>query len=413
MAAIDFTSLSPRNAAYGKVEVAVANGATFVALDMGDDEKARAANVLYIHVHRQSRRCYLGITVQEAAKRWLPGAAYKLNPRFGRALQKYGWAAFDSYILAFAEDRDALNMAEVAAIAAAGGHKTKLTFNLSPGGDMVAENDKPLVGVHLPSGKQRTFKSGAQASRLLGMASDMATSVARGEKASAADWWFRFADDAEAVPPKLWGEQLRFKSVREKQGRAVVAVNFSTGEQRDFPTVNDAAAQLGVEQSAVSAIANGAGASAKGWWFRFADAKDQTIPALHGVAAIRAKRDRKIYATNLASGEKREFRNCTVADAELGIYKGAAAAVAAGERVSAAGWWFSFSKDAPPPAEYKFALVAKARSKAVVATDLATGAERTFSSAKEAAEALGISRALISYVISGKRQPTKYGFRFA
>ena len=190
-------------------------------------------------------------------------------------------------------------------------------------------------------------------------------------------------------------------------------MNFSTGEQRDFPTVNDAAAQLGVEQSAVSAIANGAGASAKGWWFRFADAKDQTIPALHGVAAIRAKRDRKIYATNLASGEKREFRNCTVADAELGIYKGAAAAVAAGERVSAAGWWFSFSKDAPPPAEYKFALVAKARSKAGVATDLATGAERTFSSAKEAAEALGISRALISYVISGKRQPTKYGFRFA
>jgi hypothetical protein len=67
--------------------------------------------------------------------------------------------------------------------------------------------------------------------------------------------------------------------------------------------------------------------SANGWWFKFADDK-RKIPSSYGFDLIRQKRDIKVYATHLLAGEKREFRNCTVADTELGIYKGAAAAVA-------------------------------------------------------------------------------------
>ena len=150
--------------------------------------------------------------------------------------------------------------------------------------------------------------------------------------------------------------------------------------------------------------------SAKGWWIKF-DGDERQMPPIFGSESTRLKRDRKVYAINLVTKEKYEFRNCTVADNELGIYKGAAAMVASGERVSAANWWFTYVKDSEPPTLFKGALVAKARSKSVVAKNLITGEERTYSSAKLASEQLGMSRAAISKVISGSLDSVK-GYKF-
>ncbi len=413
MPPLEFTHLSPRNAKDRTQVVPVANGADFVALDMTVDEKLSASSVLYLHVHRERRKCYVGVTVQEAGKRWFTGTTYPQTQGIGRAVKKYGWLAFDSYILAFADSRDSLSVAEVAAIAAAGGHKSKFTYNLSPGGDLVADNNIPIVGMHLRTGEVRNFRGGSDAARQLGFGStDTPMAVVRDDIAAAGDWWFRLADDEKAKPPTLWGEKLRFAKLREVNARPLVAINYATREARRFPTADEAAEALGVQQSEVWAVAHGKAHSAGGWWFRFED-DDRAMPELHGHAASRAKRDRKVYAINLKTGERREFRNCTVADNELGIYKGAAAMVASSERISAADWWFSFEKDALPPTEYKFALVAKARSKAVVAI-APDGTEQIFESAKAAAEVLGISRALISCVIAGKRKLAKgYRFRFA
>lgn len=411
MTTVDFTHLSPRNEKYQKHLVTVANGATFVTLDLAEKEKIRAANIIYMHVHRQSKKCYVGITVQEAGKRWFTGVTYRLNRRFGMALKKHGWDSFDSYVLAFAESRCNLNDAEVQAIAAAGGHKSKYTYNLSPGGDIVAENDKPLVGVLLATGEERHFKSGSHAARQLGMKNtDMPMAVARCERTSVAGWWFRFEEDVAARIPETWGEDLRVDAVRRRQGKKVIAINYSTGEQLIFDTTMAAAQALGIGQSAVSVVARGKDYSAKGWWFKF-EGDDRPMPSIHGQKAGRLKRDRTIYAVNLKTGGRQEFRNCTVADNELGIYKGAAAMVASGDRTSASDWWFTYDKEAMPPKEFKGALVAKARSKAVVATDLATGNEQHFVSAKTAAEVLGMSRSAICQVISGKRKAAK-GYRF-
>lgn len=410
----DFTHLSKRNGAFPRLLVTVANGAEFVALTLTDVEMHQAANVLYIHVHRVTKKCYVGITVQEAARRWFAGTAYKQNPRFGPALKKHGWTAFDSYVLAFAEDRRDLNSAEVAAIVAAGGHKSKFTYNMSPGGDMVAENDKPIVGIFLATGELRKFKSGSDAARTLRMKnSDMPMAVARGELSSGYGWWFRFEDDLTAQPPTVWGENLRLNTLRGVLGKALIAIHLQTGEERTFSSTIEAANALGINQSQVSEVARGKNLSAKGWWFKFEGESSQP-PEIHGQKAGRLLRDKTVYAINLKTGMRHQFRNCTVADTELGVYKGAAAAVALGERVSAADWWFTYDPDGTAPTAYKGALVAKARSKAVIAKNLATGLERHFSSAKEAAEVLSMSRATISFNISGKLKSAKgYSFRFA
>ena len=256
------------------------------------------------------------------------GVAYRNNRRFGNAIKKYGWDAFDSFVVAFAENRDALNDAEVSAIVAAGGHKSKFTYNLSPGGDMVAENDKPIVGIHLQTGQTREFNSGVAAARMLGFKSaDNAMAVVRGELLTANGWWFRLADDMTSRPPTMWGEKLRLARMREINARPVLAVRYGTGESRRFETMDLASEQLGVQQSEVWAVAHGKSHSAKGWWFRFED-DNRSMPKTRGHKSSRLKRDIKVYATKLATGERREFRNCTVADIELEIYKGAAAMVA-------------------------------------------------------------------------------------
>jgi len=411
---LDLTHLSAKNKKYKKREIVVANGAMFTVLAMTEWEMHKASSILYVHVQRDTKRCYIGITVMDAGDRWKGGIGYENNRRFGRAIKKHGWDSFCSYVLAFADDRDALNNAEITTISFAGGHKSNFTYNLSPGGDMVAENDKPLVGVLLGTNRERKFKSGTDAARQLGMSNaDMPMAVARGERTSVAGWWFRFADDLTVQPPKSWGEDLRVESVRRKQGKKIIAINYVTGEKRIFQTTAEAGKLLGVHQSAVSMVAKGQNFSAKGWWFKF-DGDTRAVPEIHGQKVGRLKRDKKVYAVQLASGKKREFRNCTVADTELGIYKGAAASVASGERTSAADWWFSYENDKAPPKLFKGALVAKARSKAVLAVHLENGREQRFDSAKVAAETLGLSRAAISMVISGKRKSIKgYMFRLA
>jgi hypothetical protein len=415
MKPVDFTHLSVKNKKFSKGMVTVANGTSFVTLAIPKFELAVSRQVIYLHIHRDTKRCYVGITEQDVKSRWYGGIGYRSNRRFGSAIAKYGWQEFDSHILAFCENREQLNEVEIKAIAAAGGHKSKYTFNLSSGGDLVADNDKPVIGIFLKTGERKRFKSSVDAARQLGMANiDKPAAIARKEKTSSTEgWWFRFEDDADAKPPVEWGESYRLNQVKRLQGKKVIAIHYETKEERYFSNQDEAAKALGVYKSQISQVALGDGMSANGWWIKF-EGDNRPMPEIYGTQSTRSKRDKKVYATHLKSGEKLEFRNCTVADNELKIYKGSAASVASGDRTSASDWWFSYKKYENPPKEYRGALVAKARSKAIVATEMATGKEVSFDSAKEAALQLGMSRASISYVISGKLGSVKgYKFRFA
>lgn len=412
---IDFTHLSTKNKNYPTGMVTVANGTSFVILKIPKSELAAIRQVIYIHIHRDTKRCYVGITEQDVKSRWHGGVGYRSNRRFGSAISKHGWKEFDSHILAFCDDREQLNAAEIKAIASAGGHKSKYTFNLSSGGDLVADNDKPVIGVFLETGEEKRFKSSVDAARQLGMNNiDKPSAIARKEKTSSTEgWWFRFEDDVDAKPPTEWGESYRLNQVKRLQGKKVIAIHFKTNEEKRFNNQDEAAVALGVHKSQISQVALGDAMSANGWWIKFED-DDRPMPKIYGTQSTRAKRDKKVYAVHLKTGEKLGFRNCTVADNELKLHKGAAAAVASGERASTSDWWFSYKKDVDPPKEYRGALVAKARSKAIVAIEIATGKEVRFNSAKEAALQLGMSRASISVVISGKLKSAKgYLFRFA
>lgn len=414
----DFTLYSELNDHQRKLEVEVANCARFTCLEMSAKEKLQACSVLYMHVNKVNRKCYIGITIMQARFRWgSGGVAYRNNRRFGAAIARYGWQSFETHILAFVDGRDALNEVEVMAISAAGGHKSRYTYNLSPGGDFIAETSKAIVGVHLETGVARSFKSGSEAARILGISNpDMPMAVARrtknrsSVKATDGHWWFRFADDELSQPPKAWGESFRVARVTELLGRRVVAIHRKTLEQHLFSSTGEAAKVLGLTQPQVFQVVSGKIKSSRNWWFRYED-EDREMPSLYGAAATRAKLDRAVYAIHLKTKQVIRFRNCTDADAALKLYPGAASTTASGTRASAGEWWFSYDPHASPPSEFKGALVAKARSIPVVATRVDDGSEALYPSAKAASIALGMSRAAICKSISGELGNVK-GFSF-
>ena len=409
---ISFISLSKKNTGYRTVTVRVANGAVFEALDLPEDELLNASNVVYLHVHHINRKCYIGVTVMRARERWVRGVGYRHNKRFGNSIEKHGWDAFDSYILSFCDNRDQLDQAEIDAIIAAGGHKTKYTYNLSPGGDMVAENDKPIVGINLETRKSFNFKSGSDAARCIGLKnSDMPMAVARKERSSVSNWWFRFEDDVQSKPPEVWGEDLRVAEIKRLKSKSVIAIYIDTNEERDFPSTAEAARQLNMRQGDVSAVAIGKQLSASGWWFKYRG-DEREMPTLFGIDATRKKRDVPVYAYNLETKERAKFRNGTVAAQELGLYLTAVTGVITGKRTTAKGWWFSYDENAEPPTEFKGALVAKARRKPIAVENLNTGKVTQYDSAKTAGEAIGIHRSQISVAIKKNKPVRNYIFRF-
>ncbi len=115
MKTINFTELSRLNDSYKTIKITVANGQKFVALALSKDEILKSNNVLYIHVHRESKRCYIGQSLKECRKRWANGNGYKLahQPKFRSAINSYGWDSFDSHILFFSDDRSILDQAEI------------------------------------------------------------------------------------------------------------------------------------------------------------------------------------------------------------------------------------------------------------------------------------------------------------
>lgn len=384
--------------------IKVANGAKFSILALTGTKMHAVRNALYIHVHRKSRRCYIGVTDMQCGERWNYGAGYLKNRLFGRAIAKHGWGAFDSYVLALLDSREALNRAEVRAIKAAGGHKSQYTYNLSPGGDLVAENDKPLVGVDLKTGEQRRFKSGVAAAKYIECDRDGPSEIARNRgrrRISVRGWWFRFEDDPLSLPPKEFGEAARLAQVRKLQGRPVVAVHYDTLECRSFGTIAEAAKAIGVNTAAVAIVVAGIGKSARGWWFRYADDVDAKLPSIRGIAARAEKRSKRVTAVNLTTGELRTFRGASTAAREMGISEGEVSAVASSQRSNARGWWFTYDPQAMPPKVFgRSALVREARSEPISATVLSTKKRLQFPSAKAAAEALGISRAAISKALN-------------
>lgn len=102
---------------------------------MGIDCKTENNFTVYIHTNKANGKKYIGITRQDAQRRWRPdGTGYKNNPYFWHAIQKHGWDNFEHSIIAeHLTEEDACNL-EIALIAQFQSNDLTHGYNIAEGG---------------------------------------------------------------------------------------------------------------------------------------------------------------------------------------------------------------------------------------------------------------------------------------
>lgn len=342
MKTINFTELSRLNDSYKTIKITVANGQKFVALALSKDEILKSNNVLYIHVHRESKRCYIGQSLKECRKRWANGNGYKLahQPKFRSAINSYGWDSFDSHILFFSDDRSILDQAEIEAISAAGGHRSSYVFNLVPGGRATVDRSEALEGFNLKTKEWRAFSNSVEAANHIGIKkSGNIRRVVNGENKSAGGWWFRLQGSTD-LPPEAWG----LGSAKQKT-KGVFAIRLIDNEVFTFQSISEAAKHIKAHTSNVThAVKRTAGGTCKGYWLRYLDSKVEK-PDLVGRAGGVYKNGKPVIATNIATGQELFFLSGRVAAKELGISDKNIPAALKGRVKSLGGYKFRYETD--------------------------------------------------------------------
>jgi hypothetical protein len=385
----------------------------FVVLDLTQAEVGKYRTLLYIHVNRVNRKFYIGQTTMQAADRFNMGRGYRFQRALGAAIGRYGWQTFESFILALGDNEASLRALEIQAIKDAGGHKSHNSYNMSPGGETVADNGKPVICVYMPTMEEKEYESATACGLVLGIHADGVAAVARGDinsrksarRQNIGDYYFYFKDEIPRYP-KEWGKGARAKRIAEKLGRQIIAINYNDpADRRHFRSTGEAAVELRLHQSAVCQVVLGRELSA-GEWFFHAEDDPKEIPTARGSAATRAKRDITVYAVNLKTGEKTAHRNATVAGRAFGIGQPSVSAVLSGQRKSENGIWFTYDPNAEPPKRFGKASVRFHKERPVMAIELESGKRTPFVSAKAASEALGIARSSISLILNPRHAKT-------
>ncbi len=86
--ALDFREMSKRNSEFPTQKFIVANGSSFIALELTREQLKNASNLFYMHFRRANRRCYVGITMLPVLQRCGYGFGYGENMLLGRAIMR-------------------------------------------------------------------------------------------------------------------------------------------------------------------------------------------------------------------------------------------------------------------------------------------------------------------------------------
>lgn len=92
---------------------------------------------VYMHINKESRKVYIGITCQKPEVRWrVDGSGYVGSTYFWSAIQKYGWENFEHKIVLNGLSRDEACTKEIELIELYDSTNPMKGYNLSKGGDL-------------------------------------------------------------------------------------------------------------------------------------------------------------------------------------------------------------------------------------------------------------------------------------
>lgn len=111
---------------------------------------------VYVHISPSGKR-YYGLTCRPVDKRWQNGRGYIKNEHFYRAIQKYGWDAFEHEIVAEGLTKEEACTLEESLIAEHHTQDYRFGYNISAGGEAnrLAQSSKDKIS-EANKGKTRT-----------------------------------------------------------------------------------------------------------------------------------------------------------------------------------------------------------------------------------------------------------------
>lgn len=158
--------------------------------------------IIYMHKNKINNKCYIGQTNKVKAEyRWgINGSGYKNQPKFYRAIKKYGWDNFDHIILETDLDERTANIREQYYINFYNSIKTGYNCQAGEVNRLPVTSKKPVHQYSLAGEFIKSYDSILTAATSLNLAAGSIVKVCKGQLKSCGNFIWSYKKQDHAVP---------------------------------------------------------------------------------------------------------------------------------------------------------------------------------------------------------------------
>lgn len=212
--------------------------------------------LVYKHTNRINDKVYIGITCQDAERRWQKGYGYR-GTYFWNAVNKYGWDTFTHEILLDGLTKDEACEAEKRLIQEYRSNCRECGYNISAGGQ-AGDNLKPRHGKDNPksvavkridpnTGQTVVYDSVAQATKELGINHRGISKACRGQARTYKGYVWEYAEIEFEKPKKYAIGKHPHDSFKKK-----VTLEDIDGRVYHYESIKEAGEKTGIRPNTIS-----------------------------------------------------------------------------------------------------------------------------------------------------------------
>lgn len=219
--------------------------------------------LIYAHINNLNNKYYIGQTILEAQKRWRNGGGYKNQPKFYRAIKKYGWENFTHIILeADIPTIEQANEREKYWISFY--NSIKNGYNVSIGGTIPQYFCKPVYQLDYNKNIINCFESTREAERQTGISQANISHCCTGRTNSANGYWWCYVVDYNTYICKPAGAS-------NGRPRYIAKYDLNNTLIEVFSSLSNAERATSIPHQNISKCCNNKLKSAGGFIWRFID----------------------------------------------------------------------------------------------------------------------------------------------
>lgn len=239
---------------------------------------------VYIHFNTKDKlKAYVGQTKVKPERRFgKNGVGYKACPYFWRAIQKYGWDAFEHEIFKSGLCKEEADRYEQRLIAMLGSNDPALGYNLASGGRGAPDNPskvRPVVLFDLNGKRIMEFSSTTLCAAYLGVNAASVSDHLSSRKGTIAGHICHYAENVEGIeqlPPAMV-----FQPNEQRAHWKRVSAYTLTGDfVATFSSIKEASLHTGIPSAQISGVLAGRRNSAHGFQFRYGQQDTGMIAAV-------------------------------------------------------------------------------------------------------------------------------------